>query len=109
MHLYCRNATLDSRKLPGDEPLEISVSQTAQLVERPLSRSGAHSHVSRDWPSIFSKTKVFENLTEAHRAPREINTLRFSKIVLETVFSIRTIATSFDKKDTHASVRQAST
>jgi hypothetical protein len=49
----------------------------------------------------FSQTKVFEKLGEVIGVAREIKWLRFSKIVLETVFSIRTIATSFDKNFAH--------
>jgi hypothetical protein len=44
----------------------------------------------------FSKTKVFENLSEAPPTPRDFNTLRFSKRVLETQFSIHALATSFE-------------
>jgi hypothetical protein len=48
--------------------------------------------------AFFSQTKVFEKPATTSRAPREINTLPFSKMVLETIFSIRTIATSLEKE-----------
>lgn len=49
--------------------------------------------------SFFSNTNVYENKFDAPRAGRDFNTLRFSKLVLETFFSIRAVATSFDNED----------
>lgn len=47
----------------------------------------------------FFQTNLCENKFDAPRGARDFNTLRFSKIVLETIFSNRVIATSCEKKD----------
>ena len=69
----------------------INLSETSGYPYPAVSACGASSS--------FSKTKLFENDEWARRAPRDFAGLRFSKLVLETIFSIRTIATSFDNKE----------
>jgi hypothetical protein len=73
----------------------VRVATSAQGLNRVNEPGGA----SKNAATTFLQTNVSDTSAAATRASPEINTLPFSKIVLEKPFSIPTIATRFEIAD----------